>query len=208
VMNFPPIEDIPEPIRGKSFAVLEAIFLGGEEKGTELTAPLRKLGPTMNSLAAVPPAGIADLHMDPPGPVSGVTDHMLLDLSAEAIDAMLDVVGPGSGSKLTSVELRQGGGALSRAEAGSGALATLPGSHIMFAVGSTPDPALIPPARERLGQLTAALAPYDAGRYLSFCEQDTEFSAAFPAETCERLRAAKAKYDPDGVLRANHEPGD
>jgi FAD/FMN-containing dehydrogenase len=206
VMNFPPIEDIPEPIRGKAFAILEAIFIGGEEEGAELTAPLRELGPGMNSLAPVPPAGIADLHMDPPGPVSGVTDHMLLDLTPEAIDAMLEVVGPASGSTLTSVELRHGGGALSRAEPGSGALATLPGTHNMFAVGSTPDPSLIPPTRERLDQLIAALAPYEAGRYLSFCENATELSAAFPPETCERLRQVKAKYDPDGILRANHEP--
>jgi hypothetical protein len=206
VMNFPPIEDIPEPIRGKSFAILEAIFIGTEAEGAELTAPLRELGPVMNSLATTAPAGIADLHMDPPGPVSGVSENMLLDLTPTAIDDMLAVVGPGSGSTLTSVELRHGGGALSRAEPGSGALATLPGTHNMFAVASTPDPSLVPPARERLDRLTAALAPHDAGRFLSFCENPTEFSAAFPAETCARLREAKVKYDPEGVLRANHEP--
>jgi hypothetical protein len=207
VMRFPPIEDIPEPIRGKPFAILEAFFIGDEAEGAELTAPLRELGPQMSSLATVPPAGIAELHMDPPGPVSGVSDHMLLDLTPQAIDEMLAVVGPGSGSTLTSVELRHGGGALSRPSPDAGALATLPGTHNMFAVASTPDPSLIPPARERLDQLTAALAPYDAGRYLSFCENPTELSAAFPAETCDRLRTAKAKYDPEGILRANHEVG-
>jgi FAD/FMN-containing dehydrogenase len=206
VMNFPPIEDIPEPIRGKAFTILETFLIGGEAAGEELTAPLRELGPVMNSLATVPPAGIAELHMDPPGPVSGVSDHMLLDLTPAAIDEMLEVVGPGSGSTLTSVELRHGGGALSRAGKNTGALATLPGTHNMFAVASTPDPAMIGPARERLDRLTAALSPFDAGRYLSFCENLTELSEAFPPETCERLRAAKAKYDPDGVLRANHEP--
>jgi FAD/FMN-containing dehydrogenase len=207
VMQFPPIEDIPEPLRGKAFTILEAIFIGGEVEGAELTAPLRELGPMMNSLATVPPVGIADLHMDPPGPVSGVSEHMLLDLTPEAIDDMLEVVGPGSGSTLTSVELRHGGGALSRAGADAGALATLPGSHNMFAVASTPDPSLTAPARERLDRLTAALAPYDAGRYLSFCENATEFSTAFPPETCDRLRETKTKYDPDGVFRANHEVG-
>jgi hypothetical protein len=205
VMQFPPIEDIPEPIRGKSFTIIEAVFIGGEAEGSELTAPLRELGPRMNSLATVPPAGIAELHMDPPGPVSGVSDHMLLDLTPRAIDDMLAVVGPGSGSSLTSVDLRHGGGALSRAAADAGALAKLPGTHNLFAVASTPDPSLVEPARERLDQLTAALAPYDAGRYLSFCETPTELSTAFPAETRERLRAAKAKYDPEGILRANHE---
>jgi FAD binding domain len=205
LMQFPAIEEIPEPIRGRAFTVLEAIFIGGEAGGLELMAPLRELGPGMNSLATVPPAGIAELHMDPPGPVRGVTDHMLLDLTPRAIDDLLAVVGPESGSTLTSVELRHGGGALSRATPDAGALATLPGTHNMFAVASTPDPSLVAPARERLDQLTAALAPYDAGRFLSFCERPTELSTAFPAATCKRLRETKAKYDPEGILRANHE---
>jgi Berberine and berberine like len=51
------------------------------------------------------------------------------------------------------------------------------------------------------------MTPYEAGRYLGFCEQPTDFEAAFPAETRERLRAVRAKHDPDGVFRANHPLG-
>lgn len=57
LMNFPPIPDVPEPVRGKAFAILELIFIGDEATGKELTAPLVELGPAMNSLTAVPPAG-------------------------------------------------------------------------------------------------------------------------------------------------------
>jgi hypothetical protein len=206
LMQFPPIEDVPEPVRGKAFAILETIFIGEEASGEELTAPLAALGPVMNSLAAVPPAGIAGLHMDPPGPVSGITGHTLLgELTPAAIDDLLAVAGPGSGSTLTSVEIRHGGGALSRPQPNGGALASLPGSFNMFAVGSTMDPAAVAPTRDRLAQLTAALQPHEAGRYLSFCEEPTDFEAAFPAEACERLRAARAKHDPDGLFQANHE---
>jgi UDP-N-acetylenolpyruvoylglucosamine reductase len=206
LMQFPPIEEVPEPVRGKSFAIVETILIGDEAAGQELNAPLADLEPLMSSLAAVPPAGIADLHMDPPGPVSGITGHMLLaDLSPAAIDDLLGAVGPGSGSTLTSVEVRHGGGALSRADSDSGALATLPGSFNMFAVGSTMNPAAVEPTRDRLGILTAALAPHEAGRYLSFCEEPADFDTAFSAETCDRLRTARAKYDPDGLFHANHE---
>jgi hypothetical protein len=185
---------------------VEAIFIGDEADGSELTAPLSELGPLTSSLGAVPPAGITDLHMDPPGPVSGITGHMLLgDPPAAAIDDLIAVAGPGSGSTLTSVEIRHGGGALRRAEEGSGALATIPGSFNMFAVGSTMDPDAVAPTRDRLGQLTAALEPHEAGRYLSFCEDPTDFDTAFSAETCDRLRLARAKYDPDGLFQANHE---
>lgn len=208
LMQFPPIPDVPEPVRGKAFAIIETIFCGEEAAGVELNAPLVELGPVMNGLAAVPPAGIADLHMDPPGPVSGITGHLLLgDLPAAAIDDLLGACGPGSGSKLTSVEIRHGGGALSRPPRDGGALSSLPGSFNMFAVGSTMDPAAVEPTRARLTELRSALTPYEAGRYLSFCDERVEFETAFPADVCERLRAARRRYDPDGVFLANHELG-
>ena len=207
LMNFPPIPDVPEPLRGGSFAVLETIYAGDEAAGAELNAPLVELGPLMNGLEALPPAGIAELHMDPPGPVKGVSGHLLLDrVGAEAIDALLGAAGPGSGSTITSVELRHCGGALAREEDGAGALARLPGAFNMFAVSATMEPAQVAPAEEQIGRVSEALAPYDAGRYLPFCETaGTDLAAAFPAETCERLRALRRAYDPDGVLQPNHE---
>ena len=67
LMNFPPIPEMPEPLRGKSFAVLEVIYCGDPSDGEELVAPLRKLGSAgMDTIQAQPPAGIAELHMDPP----------------------------------------------------------------------------------------------------------------------------------------------
>ncbi|MFZ1118090.1 MAG: FAD-binding oxidoreductase, partial [Propionibacteriaceae bacterium] len=70
LMNFPPIPEMPEPLRGKSFAVLEVIYCGDVSDGDELVAPLRKLGSAaMDTIQAQPPAGIAELHMDPPAPV-------------------------------------------------------------------------------------------------------------------------------------------
>lgn len=206
LMQFPPIEEVPEPVRGKAFTVLETIFIGDEATGSELNAPLVALEPAMNSLGPVPPAGIADLHMDPPGPVSGITGHLLMeDLPATAIDDLLAVAGPGSGSTLTSVEIRHGGAALSRPPQDGGALSSLPGAFNMFAVGSTMDPSFVAPTRDRLGQLHSALVRYEAGRYLSFCEEPTDFDTAFSDHTCERLRAARRTYDPDGLFQANHE---
>ena len=68
VMSFPPLQQIPEPLRGKSFAIVEAVYLGDEAAGAELLTPLRDLGPAMDTFATVPPAVLSDLHMDPPEP--------------------------------------------------------------------------------------------------------------------------------------------
>ncbi len=62
LMNFPPIPEIPEPFRGKSFAVVEVIHCGDSAEGEELVAPLRALGPEMDTIAAVHPGG----HHRPP----------------------------------------------------------------------------------------------------------------------------------------------
>jgi FAD/FMN-containing dehydrogenase len=205
IMSFPPLPEIPEPLRGNSFAIVEAVALLGEAEAAEALAPLRDLGPVQDTFAAGPPASIAGLHMDPPGPAPYAGAGMLLgDLPGEAIDALLGAVGPGSGSKLLSVEVRHDGGAMGRGAPEHGAMDTLPGSFLMFGVGIVPDPALLAPTKGWLADMEAAMSPWDAGRYLNFSDATEDIAVAFPPETVERLRAAKAKYDPENLFHANH----
>lgn len=206
IMNFPPIPEIPEPVRGQSFAVVEAIYCGDPADGEELVAPLREFGTVgMDSMAVQPPAGIVDLHMDPPEPVPYQADSMLTgELPAAAIDALVEAIGPGSGSQLLLAELRHSGGAVSRSPQGAGALATLPGSFLAFAAGFVPVPDAMAPTRAWLGDFKAALAPYDAGMYLNFAEERFEMTKAFPPETVDRLREVKRRYDPEDLFKSNH----
>jgi FAD/FMN-containing dehydrogenase len=206
LMNFPPIPEVPEPVRGKSFAVLEVIYCGDPADGAELVAPLRELGNVgMDTVQAQPPAGIAELHMDPPTPVPYTSEGLLTrELPAAAIDSLVEAVGPGSGSQLASVELRHGGGALSRAPQDAGALATLPGSFIAFAVGFVGAREAMAPNRVWLGAFKAALEPYDAGRYFNFVEESFDITKIFAPEVLERLREVKQRYDPDNLFHSNH----
>ena len=206
LMNFPPIPEMPEPLRGRSFAVLEVIYCGDVSDGDELVAPLRKLGSAaMDTIQAQPPAGIAELHMDPPTPVPYTSESLLThELPASAIDSLVKAVGPGSGSQLASVELRHGGGALSRAPQDAGALATLPGSFITFAVGFVPAPEAMAPNRAWLGAYKAALEPYDAGNYFNFVEYSFDITQIFPPEILDRLREVKQRYDPENLFQSNH----
>ncbi len=206
LMNFPPIPEMPEPLRGKSFAVLEVIYCGDVSDGDELVAPLRKLGSAaMDTIQAQPPAGIAELHMDPPTPVPYTSESRLThELPASAIDSLVKAVGPGSGSQLASVELRHGGGALSRAPQDAGALATLPGSFITFAVGFVPAPEAMAPNRAWLGAYKAALESYGAGSYFNFVEYSFDITQIFPPEILDRLREVKQRYDPENLFQSNH----
>ncbi len=54
LLQFPPLELIPEPVRGKSFVVVEAIHLGDEAEGAKLLEPLRALGPVLDTVATIP----------------------------------------------------------------------------------------------------------------------------------------------------------
>jgi FAD/FMN-containing dehydrogenase len=206
LMSFPPLPEIPDPLRGKDFAIIEAVALLPEADAVEVLAPLRELGGAMmDTFEAQPPAGISGLHMDPPdrAPYAGA-GMLLSDLPREGIDSFLAAVGPDSPSKLLSVEIRHDGGAMARGDASHGAMDRLPGSFLMFGVGIVPEPAALAPTKEWLGALSEAMKPWDAGRYLNFSDETEDIAVAFPPETVERLRAAKAKYDPENLFHANH----
>jgi hypothetical protein len=194
-------------MRGKSFAVIEAVFLGDEAEAARMLEPLRALGPAIDTFATQAPDGIAELHMDPRDPVPYDSAHAMLgELDEAAIDAFVDAAGPDSGSTLISVEIRHAGGALSRAEEGAGAVATLPGSYAFFAVGVA-DPMLAEKTDADLVRVAAAMGPYEAGHYLNFVEEKADAAGFFPPTVAMRLEAARDAYDPDRLMHANHEIG-
>ena len=208
LLQFPPLPEIPEPVRGQSFAVFDAAFLGTRDEGEDVLRALRAAGPVMDTFAMVPPVGIAELHMDPPAPMPFISTHRLLgELPAAAIDDLVSAAGPGSGSPLGMVELRHSGGALARTGADHGAIDTLPGEYLWFAGGLAADPAMIAANEAHMALLDAVVSPYQAGFYLNFTEESGESSRFFPEETYERLQAVKGEYDPDGLFQANHQIG-
>jgi hypothetical protein len=204
ILHFPPLEEIPEPMRGQSFVVVEMAYLGDEAAASRLLAPLRALHPAMDTFAPVGPADLLALHMDPPHAVPGVGDGALLDvLPGEAIDSLVAV--SGADTPLLSVELRHLGGAVGRAPEGHGALATLEGDFALFAVGIAPHAAAVAAIKAHLDVLQAAVCEWDAGRrYLNLTESAVDTRRAYSGPAYRRLQAVKTLVDPDDVFRANH----
>jgi FAD/FMN-containing dehydrogenase len=207
VVQIPPLEEIPELIRGRSFAILQAAYLGSEADGADLIRPLAELGPEMNTFAMAPPNSLGWLAMDPeePMPYAG-SSRMLSDVSAAGIDAFVDTAGPGSGSQLANVELRSLGGALARKAPGHGARATLDGDYLLFAVGGVFTPEAYGEVLGQAERVSEALTPWDSGtRYLNFEEGDVDARVFFDADTWRLLRALRTEWDPNGLFLANHE---
>jgi FAD/FMN-containing dehydrogenase len=205
IMQFPAAPDVPEPMRGRAFVLVEVFHLGGEPDGARLVEPLRRLGPEIDTVALTTPVGLAQMHMDPVDPLPYRADHLVLgELTPAAIDTLVDAVGPGSGSELVSVEIRHLGGALGRAAAGHGALARIPGSYLVFGIGVTPDDPAERAVRARLDSMVAAMQPLASGLYFNFVEHAIDTTQLFDAATLHRLQRIRGQVDPDGLFRANH----
>jgi UDP-N-acetylenolpyruvoylglucosamine reductase len=210
LLNIPPLPDVPEPLRGRSVVVVEAIYIGDEAEGAELIAPLRALEPEIDTFATIPASALSKLHMDPEQPEPGIGDGMMLDdLTPDAVSAITGIVGPDS--PLLSVEVRHLGGELGRHAPGNGVLASLDAAYLMFAVGIPMSPELAEGIERDIALLQRALARWDAGRmYLNFAEQPRSGRALFGEDGYARLRRLKTEIDPENVFHANHqvEPAD
>jgi len=205
IMQLPPLPEIPEPIRGRSLVMIDGAVQGSDP--ADVIAPLRALNPEMDTFAMVPAASLVRLHQDPEEPMPGVSDTALLDtLGADAIDMLLEFAGPGSGSPLMMVELRQLGGALRRIAPGHGAAALIDAQFVLFAGSLAIDADMGAMIAGYAGGMMDAMQPWAArGHYLNFAEHKVDTSEAYEPTAYARLRAVKERVNPDNVIRANHE---
>jgi len=206
LLRFPPLPEIPEPLRGRAFAVVEAAYLGDADTGAELIGPLRRLGPEQDTVAMIPAPALAQLNMDPPQPAPDRGDGAFLaGFPDAAIDALLAVAGPDADAPLASIEIRHLGGALARPASGGGAQPAIDASYVLFAVGFTPTPNLVAAASAQAQAVKDALAPWHAGYdYYNFEQTPAPARAVLPPASYRRLQDIKAAYDPDRVIISAH----
>ena len=206
IMQLPPIPEIPEVLRGRSFETIDAAIIGGRTFGAGIVQPLRDLGPEIDTFDVAPPIALARLHGDPEEPMPALTEHRLLaELPAEAVDAFVAIAGPDSGSRLTMAEIRHLGGALREIRPGHGALASVEAGYLLFGGGLAATPEMVAGLRQALPPFKAALAEWDAGRgYLNFEETSVGSRSFFDEVTHRHLRRIKAEVDPGDVFMSNH----
>ena len=214
-MNFPPVPELPEPLRGGSFISVRGCYCGEPvEGGEELLRPWREFGePLVDTFGVMPYQQMDAISMDPLDPLGFYTHVELLhELSPEAIDKLVELAGIDSESPLAMLELRQLGGALASAPADLSPIGRRDSRFIMFGLGISPTPEATPEVAQRVHEHLARVAeemrPYETGatyvNFLDLGDWDPERTqSAYSPEDFERLVELKNRYDPDNLFRFN-----
>jgi FAD binding domain/Berberine and berberine like len=203
MLQLPDAPFLPEHLRGRSFVLVEAAIIGGEMEGIDLLRAIRALEPEFDSFTMMPPSDLSLVNMDPEEPVPYDGDGILLDACpSEAIDRLVEIF---VGSPLLHVEVRQLGGAFAAGSAEDGVLDAIEQPFVLFTFGLAFDPAMLGAVQDHARRVLEAMAPWDSGRrYLNFAETRVDPRTIYPEATFDRLLAAKQRYDPKDMFRANH----
>ncbi|MEA2169947.1 MAG: hypothetical protein QOF76_3247 [Solirubrobacteraceae bacterium] len=186
LVRVPDMPGVPEPLRGGQFTVIEATILGDNDN---VLAPMRALGPAMDTFGPKSLPEMMGLHMDPPEPVPGSGDGF--QISAIPAASIAQSFGP----SLLGLQIGYLGGRL----------AELGGPYQVFSVGIAATPGMKGAVVADCQALRAALADVATGRETpNFSEHRTAPEAFWGPERLASLRAVKRAIDPDGVVVANH----
>jgi hypothetical protein len=201
LLRLPPVDDVPPPLRGVVSLALRFGFTGSAHEGETLLAPMRRVAtPVLDSVGPMSFAAVDAIHMDPSEPLPAVTRGGLLhSLPAKAVDALLEVAGPGVDVPLAVVELRLMGGALGRPAEVPNAVAGREGAYALTVVAPAPPP-LKDTAHAVTGGVLSALQPWSTGTSLVNFAGNGDASTAWTPEVLERLRRVKAMADPQNLF--------
>jgi FAD/FMN-containing dehydrogenase len=207
LMRFPALPELPEPLRGRTLVSITLAFTGSEAEGNALVAPLRAVAaPYLDTLATVPASALGEISGDPPGPLPGIGNALLLaSFPAEVADAFVELAGPGVDTPLIQLEIRHLGGALAHPSGDPGAAGAVSAEVLVYGVGM-PVSAEVGTAIERaLAAVEERLTPWIATprTLLTFDERALGLRALFPPAVADRLANIIAAYDPDGRFVAN-----
>jgi FAD/FMN-containing dehydrogenase len=206
ILRYPPLPELPDFLRGQSFVGIDGVFDSTDAEAEALLAPLRALGPTVDSFTRLPATDLTAVHMDPLFPVPAIGDGQSISaFDAEVIDALLGSVAGDPSSPLLVVDVRQLGGALATHDPNGGAVDHLEGGYLVWAVGVVPSIDAAPVVADAVASVHQALAPWaSAQTYSNYRERGVAPELLWDPATLERLRAIKARYDPENLVQAAH----
>ncbi|NBM17054.1 FAD-binding oxidoreductase [Streptomyces sp. GC420] len=211
LLRLPPLEELPEPLRGRFVVHLRFAYNGPAEEGEALLAPMRTAGEAvLDHVGELPYTATDSVHQDPKDPMPVWNSGMLLrSIEAETVEALVGAVGPEADVPLAMVEIRQLGGALSRPASPPNAVSGREGAYGVSVVG-----ALLPGIEEAVpaagNAVLGALEPWAAhGALINFLGETSpeQLAGAWDPQARTRLLEIKRAYDPARLFRLGHAIG-
>ncbi|MFD6400479.1 FAD-binding oxidoreductase [Nocardia sp. NPDC060249] len=205
VLTYPDIAPVPESLRGRHVASIRIAFDGPGEEGERWVEPLRRIGPRLHEdLRTMPYAESHTIHSDPPFPHAyAATNALLAELTPQGLSALRALTAPG-GSVDAVIDIRHLGAALRH-----GGPASIDHRDAEYIVRVITGPGEGDCAPEGLARIREALAPWTIGHSLAFlygaggAADEAQTAVGYSPDTYRWLVAAKAKYDPRNIFRAN-----
>ncbi len=208
VLRLPPMDFIPEPLRGKTTLNLRYAFVGDPAEGAKLLQPLRDLAPRLiDAVGEMQAADIAQIHNDPTDPGPGWVRGVLLNGLDDAFaKAFLAAVGPDQQLPIILAELRHLGGATHRDVPEGSAVGGRAAEFSLSFVG-VPDPTLFDTALPPLvdGILASSSRPWiSTENNINFAgglELPGSYESSWPTRNLRPpRRTSGATYDPNSRL--------
>jgi FAD/FMN-containing dehydrogenase len=204
--HFPPLPELPEPVRGRSFVSVAATYLGPAADAEEALRPLRDAAPVeLDLMGPVAVGRLGDVAAEPTDPMPAMEQSTLLEaLDDAAIDALAAATADPATCPLMIVQIRGLGGAFAEPAPGGGAVCPVAEPFQLWAGG-------VPVDADVAAAITASFAAVDgavarlasARRMPNFTGEAQPNAAGYDAATLARLRELKRARDPHGVIRSN-----
>lgn len=207
LMNFPPFDEVPPEVRGKSFVLVRGAFDGPTDDGEELMSYWRDwCEPEIDLFGPLPFDRIDEISEDPLDPVPNEgTGVWLRSLSDATIDELISVMFTSEEEPFyVMTELRHAGGALARGSSLDSAFGKRDAAMLLELVAITPTPELVAHVRREIAGITERIASdLTGGRYLNYAEGDDRrygVKESLGVDAYRRLAAVKAEVDPTNLF--------
>lgn len=211
LLNLPPLPGLPPFMQGQLTISLRVSFAGDDAVGARLIDSMRQVAPALaDTVRSMPYTEFASISNDPTDPAAAVEHFGLLrELTEDTVAAIVDVVGPDSGSPINIVDIRHLQGAFGKPAPFPNAVGARDAAFAFFGL------TVVPPGHDAVhhmhcgSELLTALKPWLhelASPSFQGPSDATEERArkAYEPRVYDRLRVVKTKYDPHNRFRLNH----
>jgi FAD/FMN-containing dehydrogenase len=207
-LTAPPLEFVPEELRGKPACGIVFLYAGPAEEGEDAARGLRSLAdPDLDLIMPMPYTAVQQLldAPNPPGRPQYWKSDNVRDLTDEAIETLTEHANRVT-SPFTIVILEAKGGAIARVPEEATAIGGRDAEVAFYGIAQWEDPAEAERQLAWVAQFGEAMEPFgsrNAALNFAMDEGLERVQSTFGPQKYARLTALKDRYDPGNLFRHN-----